>query len=98
MWGGWRCPKLTGDCGVTIACDQRPASFDDDHDDYDDDDRGGDNGNGDVSVAIATNFLSYILHQLMSIKKSMAISLLKSIQFKVITIMMIIMYESIDTL
>ena len=35
-------PKLTGDCAVTIACDQRPVYLDDDnndaHDEKDDND------------------------------------------------------------
>ena len=66
VWIG--CPKLTGDCGVTIACHQPPASFqDDDYDDENDDDddydvddadEGGDRGVTIVCKCRPLNFTS----------------------------------------
>ena len=52
VWSGvaW-VPKLTGDCAVTIACDQRPVNLDDDNndarDEEDDDGDCDDDSNGD---------------------------------------------------
>ena len=48
-------PKLTGDCGVTIASHQRPVSSDDDNNDehdnkYDNSDFDNDSNGGDIGI------------------------------------------------
>ena len=67
---------MTGDCGVTIACDQPPASFDDDDNDDEDDNDDDDydvyeyydnfGGDGDIAIAGSRQPLNK-LHQMMAI-------------------------------